>query len=144
MIALSPVEAISYTWEGQKASPDHYILCQSENRKESKLLITKNADAALRGLRLNDKVRFLWIDSVCINQDSEIERNSQVENMGYIYKYARRVVVWLGEALNEGSSLTLKDMRMIATLDPDDASSREKLDDLFKQLLQGEKKGVWL
>ena len=36
-----------------------------------------------------------WIDSVCINQ-SDLERNQQVQMMGRIYGYAKLVTIWLG------------------------------------------------
>ncbi|KAM0256149.1 hypothetical protein ACHAQJ_005126 [Trichoderma viride] len=38
----------------------------------------------------------LWVDAVCINQHDIPERNSQVSIMGHIYKYAHKVVCWLG------------------------------------------------
>ena len=39
---------------------------------------------------------YLWIDQLCIDQKSIIEKNQQVQMMGQIYKQARQVVVWLG------------------------------------------------
>jgi hypothetical protein len=38
----------------------------------------------------------LWIDSICINQDSVEERGHQVQLMGRIYTNAKEVFVWLG------------------------------------------------
>ena len=39
---------------------------------------------------------FWWIDQVCINQDDESEKRSQVRMMDVIYRQASNVVVWLG------------------------------------------------
>lgn len=37
-----------------------------------------------------------WIDSVCINQNDPVERESQVKLMGEIYRQSHRTVGWLG------------------------------------------------
>jgi hypothetical protein len=38
----------------------------------------------------------LWIDQICINQNSVAEKSSQVELMGDVYSKAKQVIVWLG------------------------------------------------
>ena len=38
----------------------------------------------------------IWVDAICINQDSEEEKARQVSIMGGIYAGAKSVVVWLG------------------------------------------------
>jgi hypothetical protein len=43
-----------------------------------------------------DANHFLWIDAICINQDSVSERNHQVPMMREIYSKAAKVVAWLG------------------------------------------------
>lgn len=82
-------EALSYTW-GNVA--DKIEACVN-NRP---FLITRNLETALRHLRLGHSNRLLWIDSVCINQTSVTEVNTQVRRMGAIYENAHRVVVFLG------------------------------------------------
>ncbi|KAF5494452.1 Heterokaryon incompatibility protein 6, OR allele [Colletotrichum siamense] len=74
----TPYEALSYVW----GSPDltHQI---EVNGKE--LSITANLHVALSYLRLADTD----------------QRGHQVQQMGDIYRQARQVVVWLGEATNE-------------------------------------------
>ncbi|KAJ9609429.1 hypothetical protein H2200_005756 [Cladophialophora chaetospira] len=62
-----------------------------------KIQIKPNLHRALHALRLPDKVRILWVDAICINQQDLGEREAQVRLMGEIYQNARRVVVWLGE-----------------------------------------------
>lgn len=88
-----PIEkywALSYTWDGQRA--DQEILCEG-----SKLLVTKNCFAALKGMRSSDAEVRVWIDNMCINQNDLAERSHQVALMGDIYKEAAQVMVWLGE-----------------------------------------------
>lgn len=49
---------------------------------------------------------WIWIDALCINQNSTEERNHQVRLMGRIYAEASEVIVWLGcEELNGGFEL---------------------------------------
>ncbi|KAF2125653.1 hypothetical protein P153DRAFT_299422 [Dothidotthia symphoricarpi CBS 119687] len=52
-------------------------------------------------------IQKLWIDAVCINQMDLSERSEQVVRMGSIYKYAQRVVAWLGCA-SHNSPLALR------------------------------------
>lgn len=56
-----------------------------------------NLASALRHLRFRDKVRRLWVDAICINQNDDDERGVQVARMGNIYRQAATVTVWLGE-----------------------------------------------
>ena len=86
----SDYEALSYAWEGQ--TPDRVLMCNGK-----KLMVTANCEAALYQLRYRTKSRPLWIDSICINQNLDIEKSQQVQMMGDIYRQARRVIVWLGE-----------------------------------------------
>jgi hypothetical protein len=59
--------------------------------------VTSNLHAALTRLR-SDGVESIWIDALCINQDDKEERSIQVGRMGTIYKQAKMVIIWLGEA----------------------------------------------
>lgn len=47
-------------------------------------------------MRLTTQVRRLWVDAVCIDQQSIEERTVQIQYMRLIYKHATQVVVWLG------------------------------------------------
>jgi hypothetical protein len=60
------------------------------------LKITPNLEEALRHLRLPDKTRSLWADSICINQEDAEERGHQVAMMDQIYSKARQVLIYLG------------------------------------------------
>ncbi|EPE30305.1 hypothetical protein GLAREA_13028 [Glarea lozoyensis ATCC 20868] len=87
-------EALSYTWGNSIAS--HHITLNGDL-----FLITPNLYLALRHLRRADVERILWIDAICINQSSPLEKTQQVSIMRNIYQTAVRVVVWLGEDCTE-------------------------------------------
>ena len=48
-------------------------------------------------MRLLDRDRVLWIDSVCIDQDNRVERGHQVQMMYNIYSNGQRNLIYLGE-----------------------------------------------
>jgi hypothetical protein len=48
-------------------------------------------------MRLSEKFDTYWIDAICIDQTSVLERNHQVQMMREIYCNAESVYVWLGE-----------------------------------------------
>jgi hypothetical protein len=70
------------------------------------LSTTSNLYLALRQLRQTYNVRPLWVDAICINQDDQDERSSQVMLMRDIYERAEKTIVWLGEAA-ENSELAI-------------------------------------
>ncbi|KAF4997561.1 hypothetical protein FGRMN_3766 [Fusarium graminum] len=84
-------EALSYVWGDY--DDVNYI-----KMDDCDIPITPNLYLALIHLRATDHVRVLWVDALCIDQSVHGERNQQVRIMGDIYKSARQVIVWLGEA----------------------------------------------
>ncbi|KAI1070374.1 hypothetical protein LB507_010357 [Fusarium sp. FIESC RH6] len=95
-------EALSYHW-GDQSDPVSLSLsrCQPPESHSSdvelgSLDIGRNLASALQALRLQDRKRILWCDSICINQQDLHERAAQVQRMKDIYRYAKSVVVWLG------------------------------------------------
>lgn len=82
--------AISYTWDNQRPSKE--IVCD-----EKTLLVTENCENILIRFRVPDRISFIWIDAICINQDAVEEVGQQVGIMGDIYRLAAMVVVYLGE-----------------------------------------------
>lgn len=84
-------EAISYTWANQ-----------TKNRKIEvhgfTLGVTPNVFQIIQSQASHSKTKFLWIDSICINQDDSEEKSKQVRLMANIYRRASRVVVWLGNS----------------------------------------------
>jgi hypothetical protein len=84
-------EALSYTWGGGLKT--HTLLTPSQ----SVLGITSNLHAALHHLRDDTNATHIWIDALCINQESVPERNQQVSKMGKVYSNAYNVTVWIGD-----------------------------------------------
>lgn len=82
----SQYEALSYTWGDAATS-------QLLRVDEHVLRITSNLANALQKLRRVDMPRTLWIDQVCINQNSAEERSEQVTLMAAIYSLAVKVVI---------------------------------------------------
>lgn len=103
-------EALSYTW-GSSANPVDIIVQVGES-SFCTLPVTQNLAEALRYLRHEDKPRALWIDAICVNQQDENERSSQVELMADIYSLAKKVVVWLGPESHD-SSIALDCIEML-------------------------------
>jgi hypothetical protein len=87
-----PYYALSYCWG--KKEPRFPI---SLNGREH--WVVPNLFDAFQRLRDRDDVagRLIWIDALCIDQDDEEEKASQVNLMGEIYKKASKTFVWLGE-----------------------------------------------
>lgn len=87
-----PYVAISYAWDGQRL--DRKVTCDDKI-----MCISANAEAALRRLRPRKDYggHYYWLDAICIDQSSTIERNHQVSQMRRIYENAQRVAAWLGQ-----------------------------------------------
>ncbi|KAI1416267.1 HET-domain-containing protein [Hypoxylon sp. FL1857] len=95
-------DAISYTWnsptrgeiKNEKSSEsDRAILCNGKH-----FFVRENLYNCLMQLRENCHRRDLWVDAICINQESYAERSEQVSIMADIYRSAQCVIVWLGIA----------------------------------------------
>ncbi|KAH7079336.1 heterokaryon incompatibility protein-domain-containing protein [Paraphoma chrysanthemicola] len=81
--------ALSYTWGDSQ--PTYPILLDGMDFK-----VRQNLHKALLHFRLTEREVIIWIDAVCINQEDEQERESQVAMMRDIYKEAEGVWGWLG------------------------------------------------
>ena len=86
----SQYEAVSYCWDDP--TQVDFVLCG-----EARLGIGANLGLLLRQIRRHDRLRTLWIDAICINQEDVDERNAQVAVMYHIYHRATQVLIWLGE-----------------------------------------------
>ncbi|KAI3319426.1 putative heterokaryon incompatibility protein [Xylariaceae sp. AK1471] len=74
--------------------------------------------------------RYVWIDSICINQDDDDEKSSQVQLMRNIYGSSYHTVVWLGYApdANDAIGFLAHLRRRIDFDDPVERASRPLLD----------------
>lgn len=87
----SGFEALSYVWGSHVAEELSNI--RVNDRAFS---IGTNLASALLHLRHETEPKVLWVDAICINQNSEEERSQQVQQMGAIYASAKKVLVWVG------------------------------------------------
>ena len=90
-----PYEALSYVWGGESGAFSILL----DNRS---LNITRNLHTMLSHLRARDWVRIIWVDAICINQADEKEKERQIPFMAEIYARARYVLIWLGDAEDDG------------------------------------------
>jgi hypothetical protein len=89
-----PYMALSYVWG--KTEPRRTIFIRGMQKE-----VGPNLFAVLLQLRHPHEPSLLWIDALCINQDSAEERNHQIGLMRSIYANAGKVLVWLGEERDE-------------------------------------------
>ncbi|KAK7965287.1 HET-domain-containing protein [Apiospora saccharicola] len=113
-------DALSYTWGTDEAIAP--ILIDGQVHR-----VRYNLFRALQSLRLPHRERVLWVDALCINQESREERGDQVSQMGEIYSGAGRVVVWLGEGVDEASISTDAAMDCLVKI----SKSKEEIDSEF-------------
>ncbi|KAB8277105.1 heterokaryon incompatibility protein-domain-containing protein [Aspergillus minisclerotigenes] len=83
-------EALSYVWGNPNDTKS--ILVNGHDFQ-----LTQSLYTALLHIRDDQLVRRLWLDVICINQNDEDEKASQIPLMRDIYGYAYRVLVWLGD-----------------------------------------------
>lgn len=80
--------ALSYVW-GEEQSSER---CASPN---GDIRLGKMAADALRALRpLKDHI-YVWIDAICIDQESRLDVAARVSHVGNIYRNAQFVIWWL-------------------------------------------------
>ena len=85
--------ALSYTWEDAVQGETIWV-------NGSLKYVTNNLALILRRLRQQEMGHspLLWVDSLCIDYDNQIERSQQVGIMSTIFGRAREVIVALGDA----------------------------------------------
>jgi hypothetical protein len=94
-----PYKALSYTWDspifhapGVLQGVSQTIMCNG-----LEVSVGQNLYDALEQLARSGFQGHIWIDALCINQDDNDERSSQIPLMGDIYAEAVEVIVWLGK-----------------------------------------------
>ena len=97
-----PYTALSYEWGD--ATGNASVLLGG-----AKLAIRQNLAKFLTTLlRLDFHDTYFWIDQICIDQDSIVERNHQVRLMSEIYSNAEEVIAWISDALPDPRRRHLK------------------------------------
>ncbi|KAH6674810.1 heterokaryon incompatibility protein-domain-containing protein [Halenospora varia] len=103
--------ALSYAW-GDNTRDQPLVL----NGKLT--YITSSLQEALQQLRSSNEIdkktegRPVWVDAICINQEDDVEKSWQVQQMGRIFHDAYRVIVWLGPA-SDSSSMAMEILEQI-------------------------------
>lgn len=117
-------EAISYVWgSSERPIPIH---CDGK-----RLYITENLKDALVRVRLPDRPRMVWADSVCIDQDNPDEKGHQVQFMGNIYSNASRVLICLGNDDEEHAQKAFSLIKDVSEMVAKTLTECEQTDDSF-------------
>jgi hypothetical protein len=116
-------EALSYTW-GSK-DPPRYMYCG-----DGCVPITMNCEIALRSLRHWFRSRKIWVDAICIDQTSDLDKTLQIRMMSEIYSKAEQVVIWMGE----GNRATDDAIMTLNLLDQPDSTLRKKAKSISSRL----------
>lgn len=89
--------ALSYEWRPSR--PRRTILIEDQIS-----LIGKNLFLFLESIYHQhaggNDIDWLWVDAICIDQESISERNHQAQRMKEVYSQARMVITWLGPSHN--------------------------------------------
>jgi hypothetical protein len=91
LYAAPPYLALSYSWGKEDSNAELAI------GNEKFKLPSKNLEIALEYLVDRYPGQYLWTDAICINQNNDEERASQIPRMKEIYTKTDKCVVWLGE-----------------------------------------------
>lgn len=110
--------ALSYAW-GQENHPRPISV------GETILNVSVNLEEALREVRDERNDVMLWVDQICINQEDEIERGHQVQQMKQIYAEATCVIAWVGPAAHN-SDLVLAQLNSIGEEAHDETGALDK------------------
>jgi hypothetical protein len=102
-----------------------------------RLDITTNLCSALLDLRDEQLNLLLWVDGICINQENDTEKATQVGLMGRIYAGALHTVVYLGPAaITDPECICLKAIQ--------DGAGKDKIPDLEVILTKEWFNRVWV
>ncbi|KAI1179977.1 heterokaryon incompatibility protein-domain-containing protein [Nemania sp. FL0916] len=85
-----PYETLSYVWGDKKD-------CMEINVDGNIVAVTSNLAFALKQLRLPESTRTIWVDQLCIDQEDELEKGSQIPLMSHIYSHTSQCLIWLGQ-----------------------------------------------
>lgn len=93
--------ALSYAWDNNNGNNGLSI---SIPCNRNMITLSRELLAAFRAFRkcpdLHNPV-WIWVDSICINQDDDTEKATQIGMMDQIYKSAEIVTIWTGTGETE-------------------------------------------
>lgn len=92
---------LSYVWGSERSEEGQSIILL--NTKQFK--VRKNLFDFLRVAQRKYAMLCIWIDALCIDQSSILERNHQVGQMSQIYTMAESVISWFGHSHGIESAL---------------------------------------
>jgi Heterokaryon incompatibility protein (HET) len=87
--SLPSYDAISYSWGDPSG-------IWSIGTTKTTRPVSDNLIQALHALRLERDVRYLWVDTLCIDQGNKDELMAQVRRMAGIFRQATTLCIWLG------------------------------------------------
>lgn len=126
-----PYYALSHFW-GPLDQDTHIVV------QEQHVSVSAEFSLKMRKLRefatgadpvLSPPLKFIWIDTLCINQQDATERGHQVQLMGQIYKRSVRTLIWLGPQ-DRGSAHAWRLMDDIYNIFRAECPTAESLDDI--------------
>jgi hypothetical protein len=85
----------SYAWE------DPSPLSTIKFTDGQSLPLSSTLSKLFASLQKRSKTFTVWIDALCINQEDDEEKASQVSLMGKVYSHAEQVLLWLGSSAPE-------------------------------------------
>lgn len=110
----SSYTCLSYVWGPERPSESGFIELNGESFAVRRNLwdfleVASSNEAREHNVGINGScqpnlefaaaTRSLWIDALCIDQETISERNHQVQHMGMIYSGAQQVIAWFGKDL---------------------------------------------
>lgn len=115
--------ALSYTW-----GPDSQPRQRLRLADGKYLTVRNNLYQIMYDTSLFLNKEYLWIDAICINQEDNAEKGSQVARMSEIYSNAEEVIVWVGDR-DQDSDLAMDALGQIREkFSPIDAAFENKDD----------------
>ena len=103
-----PYFSLSYAWETQKQvvpiKVDGQVLYVSPSLA---VALQRLQELTVEDSASDIRVKWVWIDRICINQDDISERSEQVQLMGSIYSQAIRTLIWVGPDFDSCSAAWL-------------------------------------
>ncbi|KAF3008766.1 hypothetical protein E8E13_010270 [Curvularia kusanoi] len=109
--------ALSYAWATLELPTMFPINCNGRQLWVHQNLYTALPFLARRVGAERPLAAAYWIDAICINQEDDVEKVSQIRLMSTIYQRAKKVLVWLGLALKpEWQELIPQAIRLLPLL----------------------------